>query len=70
MKVKIKSWTGVSTWRWNTNDDNCGICRSSFESTCPKCYFPGETCPIVWGFCKHCFHMHCIQSRINGTKRI
>ncbi|XP_018565218.1 anaphase-promoting complex subunit 11 [Leptinotarsa decemlineata] len=60
MKVRIKNWTGVATWRWVANDDNCGICRMPFDGCCPDCKLPGDDCPLVWGQCSHCFHMHCI----------
>ncbi|XP_071794468.1 uncharacterized protein [Asterias amurensis] len=46
MKVKIISWTAVSTWRWIANDDNCGICRMAFDSCCPDCKMPGDDCPL------------------------
>lgn len=60
MKVKIVKWNSVASWHWQTNDDNCGICRYSFEACCSNCTMPGDDCPIVWGQCSHCFHMHCI----------
>jgi len=36
MKVRIKRWQAVSTWRWDLRDeeDVCGICRGAFEGTC------------------------------------
>ncbi|KYQ50031.1 Anaphase-promoting complex subunit 11 [Trachymyrmex zeteki] len=46
MKVTIKSWTGVATWRWIANDDNCGICRMPFDASCPDCKIPGDDCPL------------------------
>nr|AAF36134.1 HSPC214 [Homo sapiens] len=60
MKVKIKCWNGVATWLWVANDENCGICRMAFNGCCPDCKVPGDDCPLVWGQCSHCFHMHCI----------
>jgi anaphase-promoting complex subunit 11 len=27
MKVKIKRWHGVATWKWEIDEDVCGICR-------------------------------------------
>ncbi|RUS81529.1 hypothetical protein EGW08_010699, partial [Elysia chlorotica] len=53
-------WTGVATWKWIANDDNCGICRMAFDGCCPDCKLPGDDCPLVWGQCSHVFHMHCI----------
>ncbi|CAI5756298.1 unnamed protein product [Candida verbasci] len=39
----------------------CGICRVSFDSTCPNCKYPGDDCSIVLGLnCTHNFHLHCI----------
>nr|CAD7203523.1 unnamed protein product [Timema douglasi] len=61
MKVTIKEWTGVATWRWVANDDNCGICRMPFDGCCPDCKVPGDDCPLVWSQCSHCFHIHCIM---------
>lgn len=37
MKVKIKQWNGVASWLWVANDENCGICRMSFNGCCPDC---------------------------------
>lgn len=58
--VSFIEWTGVATWKWVANDDNCGICRMAFDACCPDCKLPGDDCPLVWGQCSHCFHMHCI----------
>ena len=27
LKVTVKSWNGVASWKWIANDDTCGICR-------------------------------------------
>lgn len=49
MKVKIKRWNAVATWRWDIpEDDVCGICQVHFDGTCPTCKFPGDDC----GLCK------------------
>ncbi|KAG7663863.1 APC11 [[Candida] subhashii] len=76
MKVNIVEWKAFSTWHWelvssaaNNNNNNsndyveelCGICRVSFDGTCPNCKYPGDDCPIVLGSgCTHNFHLHCI----------
>ncbi|EGW33672.1 anaphase promoting complex subunit 11 [Spathaspora passalidarum NRRL Y-27907] len=70
MKVKILEWKSFATWHWDlatSADDSgyveelCGICRVSFDGTCPNCKYPGDDCPIVLGSgCTHNFHLHCI----------
>ncbi|KAK8213775.1 anaphase-promoting complex subunit 11 RING-H2 finger-domain-containing protein [Phyllosticta capitalensis] len=62
MKVTIKQWNAVAAWRWDMpQDDMCGICRNPYDSTCAKCKFPGDGCPLLMGQCNHSFHMHCIE---------
>merc|ERR1712168_1399795 len=68
MKVKIKQWNGVASWLWVANDENCGICRMPFNGCCPDCKVPGDDCPLVWGQCSHCFHMHCILKWLNSQQ--
>lgn len=47
MKVTIKEWNAVATWRWDMPDDDvCGICRVQFDGTCPTCKFPGDDCSL------------------------
>ncbi|GAQ05508.1 hypothetical protein ALT_2829 [Aspergillus lentulus] len=47
MKVTIKEWNAVATWRWDMpEDDVCGICRVQFDGTCPTCKFPGDDCSL------------------------
>ncbi|GLD61087.1 anaphase-promoting complex subunit 11 isoform X1 [Lates japonicus] len=68
MKVKIRQWNGVASWLWVANDENCGICRMPFNGCCPDCKVPGDDCPLVWGQCSHCFHMHCILKWLNSQQ--
>ncbi|KAK7930760.1 hypothetical protein WMY93_007155 [Mugilogobius chulae] len=68
MKVKIRQWSGVASWLWVANDENCGICRMPFNGCCPDCKVPGDDCPLVWGQCSHCFHMHCILKWLNSQQ--
>jgi hypothetical protein len=49
--VHLPGWTGVATWRWVANDDNCGICRMAFDGCCPDCKLPGDDCPLGTKFC-------------------
>ncbi|EHY52048.1 ubiquitin-protein ligase Anaphase Promoting Complex [Exophiala dermatitidis] len=65
MKVKIKKWHAVATWRWDMPEDEvCGICRVQFDGTCPTCKFPGDDCTLLVGKCGHSFHMHCLLTWI------
>ncbi|KAI8089208.1 anaphase-promoting complex subunit Apc11 [Halteromyces radiatus] len=68
MKVNIKSWTMAAYWSWDVDqDDVCGICQASFNATCPQCHVPGDDCSVVWGQCKHVFHLHCIEKWLATT---
>uniref|UniRef100_A0A8C3URU6 Anaphase-promoting complex subunit 11 n=1 Tax=Catharus ustulatus TaxID=91951 RepID=A0A8C3URU6_CATUS len=70
MRVRVRSWHGVASWLWVANDENCGICRMAFNGCCPdcECKVPGDDCPLVWGQCSHCFHMHCILKWLNSQQ--
>eukprot|EP00095_Tigriopus_kingsejongensis_P005194 snap_masked-scaffold321_size207582-processed-gene-1.4 protein:Tk05194 transcript:snap_masked-scaffold321_size207582-processed-gene-1.4-mRNA-1 annotation:"anaphase-promoting complex subunit 11" len=68
LKVRIRGWNGVATWKWVANDDTCGICRVAFEGCCPDCKIPGDDCPLVWGQCTHCFHIHCIMKWLQSQQ--
>lgn len=47
MKVTIKKWNTVATWRWDiSEDDVCGICQVHFDGTCPTCKYPGDDCSL------------------------
>ncbi|UPK98396.1 hypothetical protein LCI18_009331 [Fusarium solani-melongenae] len=47
MKVTIKEWNTVATWRWDIpEDDVCGICQVHFDGTCPTCKYPGDSCSL------------------------
>lgn len=62
MKITINSINPVYTWHWSVpNDELCGICRISFDGTCPNCLYPGDSCPLTIGTCHHAFHLHCIE---------
>ncbi|TGO20293.1 hypothetical protein BPAE_0313g00040 [Botrytis paeoniae] len=64
MKVKIRTWNAVATWRWDLDEDDvCGICQVHFDGTCPTCKYPGDDCSLLSGKCGHNFHM-------NGSNKI
>ena len=47
MKVTIKEWNAVASWRWDMAEDEvCGICRVQFDGTCPTCKYPGDDCTL------------------------
>jgi anaphase-promoting complex subunit 11 len=47
MKVTIRKWNAVATWRWDIpEDDVCGICQVHFDGTCPTCKYPGDDCSL------------------------
>ncbi|CAF3592490.1 hypothetical protein HYE67_009495 [Fusarium culmorum] len=49
MKVTIKKWNSVATWRWDLpEDDVCGICQVHFDGTCPTCKYPGDDCSLCF----------------------
>ena len=29
---------------------------------------PGDDCPLVWGQCSHCFHIHCIMKWLQSQQ--
>lgn len=45
LRVKVKKWHTVGLWKWDVNDDCCGICRSPFDGFCTDCKMPGDDCP-------------------------
>jgi len=64
LKVTIKSWHAVARWTWgdDVDGDVCSICQMPFEG-CPQpaTQFPGDGAPVVWGTCKHAFHLQCVS---------
>ncbi|CAG9461612.1 unnamed protein product [Pedinophyceae sp. YPF-701] len=59
--VKVTTWHAIASWTWNAGDDVCGICRSHFDGCPPNIKYPGDDAPVVWGACKHAFHLPCIS---------
>lgn len=50
MKVHIKAYHAVATWRWDLpgqgSEDLCGICQHHYDQTCDKCVYPGDGCGL------------------------
>jgi anaphase-promoting complex subunit 11 len=59
--------TAVAKWTWNAGDlgDVCSICQNAYEATAPGIKYPGEDCPVVFGKCKHAFHLQCVSQWLN-----
>ncbi|XP_012590204.1 PREDICTED: anaphase-promoting complex subunit 11 [Condylura cristata] len=45
-----------------------GVPAASDRLTPPAGKVPGDDCPLVWGQCSHCFHMHCILKWLNAQQ--
>jgi hypothetical protein len=45
MKITIKSWHAIASWKWAVDEECCGICRMPFDSYCSQCKTPGDDCP-------------------------
>lgn len=43
--VRLKHWHAVAEWRWDVNDETCGICRNPFNGCAPGVKYPGDDCP-------------------------
>ncbi|KAL1922037.1 uncharacterized protein VTP21DRAFT_10679 [Calcarisporiella thermophila] len=65
--MNSRGWNAVAFWHWDVEDieDVCGICQNAFDGCCPECKTPGDDCPLIWGECKHVFHMHCLLKWIS-----
>ena len=36
----------MAVWKWDVEEDTCGICRMPFDGPCTDCKLPGDDCPI------------------------
>jgi anaphase-promoting complex subunit 11 len=68
MKVKVKKWHGVAFWTWGMPNELCGICQMPYDGCAPNENWPGDDCPVVWGNCKHAFHLPCISKWLQSNK--
>lgn len=41
---RVTRWHGVAVWKWDVNEEVCGICRLAFDACCPDCTVPGDNC--------------------------
>ncbi|GMI29996.1 hypothetical protein TeGR_g2535 [Tetraparma gracilis] len=69
LTVTIKKYHGVAKWTWGEgSDDCCGICQMPYEGCAPGINFPGDDCPVVWGRCKHAYHLQCVSTWLGSGK--
>jgi len=69
IKIRFKKFHSVANWQWGTPaDEVCGICQTPFEGCAPGVKYPGDECPVVWGKCKHAFHLQCVSTWLGGGK--
>jgi anaphase-promoting complex subunit 11 len=69
IRVTFKKYHAVARWSWGTaQDDVCGICQMPFEGCAPGVKYPGDECPVVWGKCKHAFHLQCVSTWLGSGK--
>lgn len=67
VSIKIKKIYASYSWRWNIEDEMCGICQSGFDQMCTDCKHPTE-CPPCIGTCLHAYHQHCLQNWLENSK--
>ena len=69
IQVTVKKWNAVALWTWDTQQDNCAICRNLLMEPCIECQVKGDQkaaangpneCTLAWGVCSHNFHFHCL----------
>src|SRR4051812_43826563 len=71
---KLLKWNGVALWVYDSEAENCGICRNPLREVCIKCQGDQEKlenvkCQKVVGRCNHMFHCHCIDEWINKQNK-
>ncbi|KAL7440274.1 hypothetical protein ACHAXM_007100 [Skeletonema potamos] len=62
LKIKIKRLHAVAKWTWGVSDEVCIVCQSAFEGCAPGVKYPGDESPVVFGKCKHAFHLQCVST--------
>ncbi|KAF1786440.1 Anaphase-promoting complex subunit 11 [Phytophthora cactorum] len=59
MKVTIKRWHGVATWKWAWT-----------RSVLSGLHHAGRWLSAMWGACNHAFHMHCLMKWLESLQSI
>ena len=60
MQVRLKKVHAVSFWTWSSSDEVCAICQNPLDACAEGAEFPGDDSSVVWGECKHAFHLRCL----------
>ena len=60
MQVRLKKVHAVSFWTWSASDEVCAICQNPLDACAEGAEFPGDDSSVVWGECKHAFHLRCL----------
>eukprot|EP01029_Cantina_marsupialis_P031731 TRINITY_DN920_c0_g3_i1.p1 TRINITY_DN920_c0_g3~~TRINITY_DN920_c0_g3_i1.p1 ORF type:complete len:104 (+),score=17.87 TRINITY_DN920_c0_g3_i1:47-313(+) len=68
MKMFVSKWKGIGNWKFGNATGSCGFCQLKFDSACPSCSIPGDTCPLAIGVCSHQFHKHCLDKWLRKDK--
>ena len=72
--MEIISWNIVGHWTFNTDQQECTICRNRLTEPCAKCLespnIEKEVCRASKGRCNHVFHHHCIKEWLGKGKQI
>lgn len=60
---ELKKWNAVALWSWNTEVENCAICKGNIHEKCVNCTTSptDPECNLEWGSCNHGFHHHCLS---------
>ncbi|TBT97113.1 RING-H2 zinc finger domain-containing protein [Hamiltosporidium tvaerminnensis] len=67
VKISLKKIYATYSWKWDLEDEMCGICQQSFEQMCSECTHPVNCKPCI-GSCKHAYHMHCVSKWLQSNK--
>ncbi|MEQ2202056.1 hypothetical protein XENOCAPTIV_023196, partial [Xenoophorus captivus] len=72
MKVKIRQWSGVASWSWVANDENCGICRMPFNGCCPDCEYLSRDIVRLYtaSLLEHICHLTLKSKYTSGSKQL
>ena len=68
LRVSVKKVRAIAVWTWGASEDICAICQNHLDGCAPGIDFPGDDSGVVWGGCKHAFHLHCISDSLKTSE--